>query len=63
MAVKAALVTLRVAVPVTLPEAALMVVVPAATPLASPAAEIVAAAGLLLDPVTVGVQSELVPLE
>ena len=63
IAVSTALVTVSAAVPEILPEAALMVVVPAPIPLARPVPEIVAAAGLLLDQVTVAVQSELAPLE
>jgi len=46
-----------------LPEAALMVVVPAATPVAMPALLTVAAAVLLLDQVTVEVQLDVVLFE
>jgi hypothetical protein len=59
--------TIRALFPVMLPEVALMVVLPAATPLATTLVIapvlIVAAARLLLDQVTVDVQSELVPFE
>ena len=58
-----ALVTVRAAVPEMLPEVALMVDEPAATPIARPATEMVAAAGLLLDQVTDEVQFEVVLLE
>jgi hypothetical protein len=46
-----------------LPETAVIDAVPTATPLASPLAPMVATAGLLLDQVTVAVQSELVLFE
>jgi len=61
--VSVAAVTVREAVPETLPEVALIVVVPAATPVASPPLAIVAAAVLLLDHVTVVVQAEVVLFE
>ena len=60
MAVSTAPVTVSVAVPETLPEAALIVVVPAPTPLARPAAEIVATTGLLLVHATLALQSAVV---
>jgi hypothetical protein len=63
MAVSVALVTVRTALPVTLPELALMVAVPAATALARPAALMVATPVALLVQVTVAVQSALVLLE
>jgi len=50
---------LRIALPETLPEEALMVDVPAATPVARPPLEIVAVAVLLLDHVTVEVQFDV----
>jgi hypothetical protein len=56
-------VTVRVAVPEMLPEVALIVVEPAATPVASPALEIVATARLLLDQVANDVQLEVVLFE
>jgi hypothetical protein len=52
MLVMVAAVTVRAAVPEVLPEVAVIVDAPAATPVASPAPEIVAAAVLLLDHVT-----------
>ena len=58
-----AAVTVRVLVADLLPEVALMVEVPAATPVARPDPLMVAAAGLLLDQVTVALQFELVLLE
>jgi len=58
-----ALLTVRVALPDTLPEVALMVVVPAATPVARPPLEMVAVAVLLLDQVTVVVQLDVELLE
>jgi len=57
--VNVAPVTVRLALPETLPEVALMVVEPAATPVARPPLEIVAVAVLLLDHVTVEVQLEV----
>jgi hypothetical protein len=51
------------ALPVMLPATARMAVLPGATPLASPLPEMTATAGLLLDQVTVPVQSELVLFE
>jgi hypothetical protein len=63
MLVNVAAVTVRALVPETLPEVALMVEDPAATPVATPAPVIVAAAVLLLDHVTVEVQLPLVLLE
>jgi hypothetical protein len=62
MLVKVALVTVRALVADTLPETAVMVEVPAATPVARPALETVAAAVLLLDQVTVEEQLALVLL-
>jgi len=56
-------VTVRAALPLTLPEVALMVVLPAATALAKPLPAMVATAALLLDQATLAVQSELVLLE
>ena len=61
--VRVALVTVSTPLPVMLPENAFMVAVPAATALASPLGAMVATAGLLLDQVTMAVQSELVLLE
>jgi hypothetical protein len=58
-----ALVTVSAAVPEMLPDVALIVDVPAATPVARPAAEMVAAAVLLLDQVTVDVQLAVVLFE
>ena len=63
MPVRVGLVTVSTPLPVTLPETALMVALPAATALAKPVLLTVATAGLLLDQVTVAVQSELVLLE
>ena len=63
MPVNVGLVTVRTPLPVTPPETALMVALPAATALTMPELLIVATAGLLLDQVTVVVQSELVLLE
>lgn len=60
MPVMVGLVTASAAVPQTLPEVALIVDEPAATPVARPALEIVAVAVLLLDQVTVEVQVEVV---
>ena len=60
MPVMVGLVTVSAAVPETLPEVALMVDEPAATPVASPALDMVAAAVLLLDQVTVDVHVEVV---
>jgi hypothetical protein len=56
-------VTVRAAVPDTLPEVALIVDEPAAAPVARPALEMVAAAVLLLDQVTVEVQFDVVLFE
>jgi len=61
--VRVGLVTVKTALAVMLPEAALMVALPGAAALASPLDEIVAAAVLLLDQVTVAVQLELVLFE
>jgi hypothetical protein len=55
--------TVRTPLPVMLPDTALIVAVPAATALTMPALLIMATAVLLLDQVTVAVQSALVPLE
>jgi hypothetical protein len=55
--------TVRTALPNTLPEAALIVEVPASTALASPVPLTVATARLLLDQVTTAVQSALAPFE
>jgi len=63
MPVRTGLVTVRTPLPERLPEAALMVALPAATALARPALPIFAAAVLLLDQVTFAVQSELVLFE
>jgi hypothetical protein len=63
MPVRVGLLTVSALLPVMLPETALMVAVPAATPLARPAALMVATAGLGLDQATVAVQLELVLLE
>ncbi len=56
-------VTVRVADAEVLPEVAKMLALPAATPVASPALLIVAAARLLLDHATVDEQLEVVLLE
>jgi hypothetical protein len=63
MLVKDAAVTVRTPDPEAAPEVALMVEVPAATPVATPAFEMVAAAGLLLDQITVEEQLDVVLLE
>ncbi len=63
MLLKVGAVTLRAPVAERLPEVALMVVVPAATPVAIPALLTVAAAVLLLDQVTVELQLEVVLFE
>jgi hypothetical protein len=63
MLLSVGLVTVTVLVPETPPEAAVIVAVPAATPVARPADVMVAVAVLVLDHVTVVVQVELVPLE
>ena len=63
MLLREGLVTVNTLVPMTPPEPAVMVAVPAATPVANPAGVMVAAAVLLLDQVTVVVQVELVPFE
>jgi hypothetical protein len=63
MPVRVGLETVRTLLPWMVPETALIVAVPAATPLAWPAALAVAAAGLVLDQATVAVQLELVLLE
>jgi hypothetical protein len=63
VSVGVALVTVSAAVPEILPDVAVMVDEPAATPVARPALEIVAAAVLLLDQVTVEVQFEVVLFE
>jgi len=62
MLVKVALVTVRAPVPDTEPETAVIVEVPAATPVARPLLETVAAAVLLLDQVTVEEQLAVVLL-
>jgi hypothetical protein len=59
MPVRLGLVTLRKALPLMVPEVALIIERPAVTPLAKPALPISPAAGLLLDQVTVPVQSPL----
>ncbi len=56
-------VTVRALLPWTLPEVAEIVEVPAATPVASPALLMVAAAGFPLDQVTVEVQFEVAPVD
>jgi hypothetical protein len=58
MPVRLGLVTLRKALPLMVPEVALIIERPAFTPLAKPALLISPAAGLLLDQVTVEVQSD-----
>jgi hypothetical protein len=58
--VNVAAVTVRVLVALVLPEVAVMVDEPAATPVASPVALMVAAALLLLDQVTVALQFDVV---
>ena len=63
IALRALLVTVKALVAERLPEVAVMVEVPAATPVAIPALVIVAVAVLLLDHVTVEVQLALVLLE
>ena len=63
MLLREGLVTVSTLVPVTPPEPAVIVAVPAATPVATPAEEMVAMAELLLVQVTVVVQVELVPFE
>jgi hypothetical protein len=63
IALRVLLVTVKALVAEMLPEVAVMVEVPAATPVAIPALEIVAVAVLLLDQVTVDVQLALVLLE
>ncbi len=63
MPVRVGLVTVSVPVPETEPEAALMVAVPDATPVARPFEPMVAAAVLLLDQMTVDEQLEVVLLE
>jgi hypothetical protein len=63
MPVSVGLVTASMPLLVMLPESALMVAAPAATPLARPVAPMVATAGLVLDQATVAVQSELVLFE
>ncbi len=63
MPVMVGAVTVSAAVPETLPEVALIVDEPAATPVARPALETVAVAVLLLDQVTVEVQFEVVLFE
>lgn len=62
MLVRVALVTVSTLVADMLPETAVMVDDPAATPVASPVLETVAAAVLLLDQVTVEVQFAVVLL-
>jgi hypothetical protein len=63
IALRVLLVTVKALVAERLPEVAVMVEVPAATPVAIPALVIVAVAVLLLDQVTVEVQLALVLLE
>ena len=63
MPVMVGAVTVSAAVPETLPEVALMVDEPAATPVAMPALEMVAVAVLLLDQAAVEVQFEVVLFE
>jgi len=63
MPVMVGAVTVSAAVPETLPEVALIVDEPPATPVARPALEMVAAAVLLLDQVTVEVQFDVVLFE
>jgi hypothetical protein len=63
IALRVLLVTVKALVAEMLPEVAVMVEVPAATPVAIPALVIVAVAVLLLDQVTVEVQLALVLLE
>ena len=53
--------TVRDPLPAIAPDVALIIVLPAATAVARPAAVIVAAAGLLLDQVTFDVQSAALP--
>lgn len=60
MLFRVAVVTVRTLVPDTLAEVAVMVDVPAATPMARPVLETVAAAVLLLDQVTVEEQLAVV---
>ena len=62
MLFRVAVVTVRMLVPDTLPEVAVMVEVPAATPIARPVLDTVAAAMLLLDQVTVEEQLAVVLL-
>jgi hypothetical protein len=63
MLVRAGLITVRTLVVDVLPEVAVMVADPTATPVASPALLTVAMEALLLDHVTVDVQGELVAFE
>ena len=63
MPISVALATVRTALPVMLPETALMVAGPAVTALAKPAPLMVATAGLVLDHVTVAMQSALLLFE
>ena len=61
--VRAGLITVRTLVVDVLPEVAVMVAEPTATPVARPALLMVATDALLLDHVTVDVQGELVAFE
>jgi hypothetical protein len=63
MLVRAGLITVRALVADVLPDVAVMVADPTATPVASPALLMVATEALLLDHVTVDVQGELVAFE
>jgi len=63
MLVRAGLMTVSALVVDVLPEVAVMVVDPTATPVARPALLMVAMEALLLDHVTVDVQGELVAFE
>jgi hypothetical protein len=63
MPVMVGAVTVSAAVPETLPELAVIVDEPAATPVARPALEMLAVAVLLLDHVTVEVQFDVVLFE
>jgi hypothetical protein len=63
MPVMVGAVTVSAAVPETLPELAVIVDEPAATPVARPALEMLAVAPLLLDHVTVEVQFDVVLFE
>ena len=63
MPVNEGLVMVRTALPVMLPEAALMVALPGATARARPVLLMAATAGLVLDHVTAAVQSALLLFE